>query len=387
MATTAKGTPYVESSNLVSAYPTSSLALATHIDANLAYNAATLNAQTGTTYTFVLADATLGKLVTASNASAQTYSVPPQSSVAWPTGSVIKLVNLGAGVLSIAAGSGVTVSGSSQSISQYQNAALIRTGSDAWTLSLGGGLPKASYSTNSNGTVDSASRPGKTIVTFTSSGSITAATAGLVEVLVIGGGGGGSLSNGGGGGAGGYVEDTTRYITAGAALTVTVGAGGPPGYNGNSSIIGTLAVAVGGGTGSPVSGTFGGSGGGATAASLGSPGTATVGQGNNGGTRVAGTAGGGGGGAGAVGANGATTVGGNGGAGTASTITGSSVTRAGGGGGAGSTGVGSGGTGGGGAGHASTGVNGSPNTGGGGGAAWSGTSGTGGNGFVAIVFG
>ena len=36
------------------------------------------NAQTGTTYTFVLADAD-NKLVTASNASAQTYTIPLNS--------------------------------------------------------------------------------------------------------------------------------------------------------------------------------------------------------------------------------------------------------------------------------------------------------------------
>ena len=41
----------------------------------------TLNAQTGTTYTFVLTDAN-NTLVTASNASAQTYTIPPNSSVA-----------------------------------------------------------------------------------------------------------------------------------------------------------------------------------------------------------------------------------------------------------------------------------------------------------------
>jgi hypothetical protein len=42
--------------------------------------ALTLNAQTGTTYTFVLTDAN-NTLVTASNASAQTYTIPPSSSV------------------------------------------------------------------------------------------------------------------------------------------------------------------------------------------------------------------------------------------------------------------------------------------------------------------
>ena len=42
------------------------------------------NVQTGTTYTFVLGDN--GQLVTLSNASAVTATIPPHSSVAWPVG-------------------------------------------------------------------------------------------------------------------------------------------------------------------------------------------------------------------------------------------------------------------------------------------------------------
>ena len=43
-----------------------------------------INTQTGTTYTFVLTDA--GKLVTCDNAAAISVTVPPNSSVAFPTG-------------------------------------------------------------------------------------------------------------------------------------------------------------------------------------------------------------------------------------------------------------------------------------------------------------
>jgi hypothetical protein len=49
-----------------------------------------LNAQTGTTYTFVLADAD-NKLITANNASAQTYSIPTNASVAFPIGAQINI--------------------------------------------------------------------------------------------------------------------------------------------------------------------------------------------------------------------------------------------------------------------------------------------------------
>ena len=55
------------------------------------------NAQTGTTYTFVLADAD-NKLVTASNASAQTYSIPTNASVAFPIGTQLNIIQIGADV-------------------------------------------------------------------------------------------------------------------------------------------------------------------------------------------------------------------------------------------------------------------------------------------------
>lgn len=60
-----------------------------------------INAQTGTTYTFVLADQ--GKYITASNASAQTYSIPTNASVAFPIGTSIDLFQLGAGQVTVQA--------------------------------------------------------------------------------------------------------------------------------------------------------------------------------------------------------------------------------------------------------------------------------------------
>jgi hypothetical protein len=60
-------TPYVISSDLVSAYPAKSLEIAQYIDGFKADLALVQNAQTGTTYSFVAADFT--KLVTLSNAS------------------------------------------------------------------------------------------------------------------------------------------------------------------------------------------------------------------------------------------------------------------------------------------------------------------------------
>ena len=103
-------------------------------------SAPAINAQTGTTYTFVLADATAGKTVTASNASASTYTVPPQSSVAFSAGALLRVTNLGAGVVTFAGGAGVTVTNTAGTLAQYQKATLVRTGSDAWTvIPFGGG--------------------------------------------------------------------------------------------------------------------------------------------------------------------------------------------------------------------------------------------------------
>ena len=90
------------------------------------------NAQTGTTYTFVLSD--VGKTVTASNANPQTYTIPPQASVTWLADTTLHVLNLGVGVVTFAAGAGVTVTNTEQTLTQYQSARLIRTASDAWTV-------------------------------------------------------------------------------------------------------------------------------------------------------------------------------------------------------------------------------------------------------------
>lgn len=99
-----------------------------------------INAQTGTTYTFVLGDA--GKLVTASNASAQTYSIPTNASVAYPTGTRIDIVAIGAGQVTInAVTPGTTTVQSTGATStapklraQYSGASLVKTATDTWIV-------------------------------------------------------------------------------------------------------------------------------------------------------------------------------------------------------------------------------------------------------------
>lgn len=100
----------------------------------------TINAQTGTTYTFALADASNAggfPLVTGSNASAETFTVPPQSSVTWLAGAQIDVCQLGAGKLTIAQGAGVTINSKSSNKAigaQYVCVTLVRTASDVWLL-------------------------------------------------------------------------------------------------------------------------------------------------------------------------------------------------------------------------------------------------------------
>jgi hypothetical protein len=97
----------------------------------------TYNNQTGTTYTFALSD--IGKTVTASNAGASTYTIPPTASVTWPSNTTLDVVNLGAGVVTFAAGAGVTVTNTAATLAQYQTAQLVRTGLNAWTVVPAGG--------------------------------------------------------------------------------------------------------------------------------------------------------------------------------------------------------------------------------------------------------
>ncbi len=93
----------------------------------------TLNAQTGTTYTLVLTDN--GRLVTLSNAAAITLTVPLNSSVAFATGAVVNIQQIGAGQVTVAGASGVTVTGTGTKLrTPYSAAALVKTGTDSWTL-------------------------------------------------------------------------------------------------------------------------------------------------------------------------------------------------------------------------------------------------------------
>ena len=90
---------------------------------------------TNTTYTFVAGDA--GKLVTSNNGSAQTLTVPPNSSVAFDVGTTITVIGIGAGKVTLAQGSGVTINSvdSEKAINgQHASVTLIKTATDTWQL-------------------------------------------------------------------------------------------------------------------------------------------------------------------------------------------------------------------------------------------------------------
>jgi hypothetical protein len=97
-----------------------------------------VNAQTGTTYTPVLGDAK--QMVTLSNASAITVTIPPNSSVAYTAGSKIDFIQKGAGQVSFAQGSGVTIRSTGATATapklrvQYSGATCWYEGSDVWYI-------------------------------------------------------------------------------------------------------------------------------------------------------------------------------------------------------------------------------------------------------------
>jgi len=228
---------------------------------------------------------------------------------------------------------------------------------------------------------------GYRIHTFTTVGTstFTPATAGNVEVLVVGGGGGGG-GNDGGGGSGGQVQYFSSTGITGA-VSVTVGSGGGSSSTGGASSFGAATSIGGGGGGNGFSGTagnssaYGGGSGGSNTVNGTVPGpTGTVSyKGGDGfsSTSFGQHAGGGGGGAGGSGVNASVNRGGNGGPGLYYSISGQNKGYGGGGGGgvyislAGIT-NGKGTEGGGDGGYYLSsqvqGTDGTPNTGGGGGA-------------------
>jgi len=97
-----------------------------------------INAQTGTTYTVLAADA--ANFITANNSSAQTYSIPTNATTAFAIGTQINIIQIGTGQVTInAVTSGTTTVLSNAGTPaapklrvQYSSATLIKVATDTW---------------------------------------------------------------------------------------------------------------------------------------------------------------------------------------------------------------------------------------------------------------
>ena len=96
------------------------------------------NAQTGTSYTTVLADQ--GNFITMSNSSSSTLTIPPNSSVAYPNGTVLCAQQIGTGSVTLTQGSGVAFTDTCTSMtapvffSQYATLCAIQTSLNTWDV-------------------------------------------------------------------------------------------------------------------------------------------------------------------------------------------------------------------------------------------------------------
>lgn len=99
---------------------------------NVVYHVDT-NATTGA-YTLALTDD--GKVVEMSNASGTTLTIPLNSSVAFPVGTQIVVIQTGAGQTTIAGASGVTVNGTPglKLRAQYSSCVCLKRATDTWIL-------------------------------------------------------------------------------------------------------------------------------------------------------------------------------------------------------------------------------------------------------------
>jgi hypothetical protein len=99
----------------------------------------TLNAQSGSTYTVANSDI-YQVIVQATNASTKTITIAPDSTLtAAGVGTAITFLNSGAGLLTFAAGSGVTIVSAgavsaAPTLAQYKTCVAIRLAANSWTI-------------------------------------------------------------------------------------------------------------------------------------------------------------------------------------------------------------------------------------------------------------
>lgn len=90
--------------------------------------------QSGASYTLVLADA--GQALELTSASAVIVTVPPNSSVAFATGTLVEITRMGTGTVTVAQGAGVTIRTPSTLVlrAQYSTVSLRKRATDEWVL-------------------------------------------------------------------------------------------------------------------------------------------------------------------------------------------------------------------------------------------------------------
>lgn len=108
--------------------------LSAQTDLNIALNTQSDNAQTGTTYTLVLADA--GQNVDMNNAAANTLTIPLNAAAAFPIGTMITVTQIGAGATTIAFAGTIQKPAARALIisAQYESASLYKVAADTWRI-------------------------------------------------------------------------------------------------------------------------------------------------------------------------------------------------------------------------------------------------------------
>lgn len=120
------------------------------------------NIQTGN-YTLALTDRDI--IVTMNNTTGSTVTVPPNSSVAFPVGSVVRIARVNSGSVALAAGSGVTLS-KTGNFGENEEIAIRKRATDSWIV-----IDSEQNLTGSGGTTTTPT--GFSLHQFTSTGSDT----------------------------------------------------------------------------------------------------------------------------------------------------------------------------------------------------------------------
>lgn len=134
---TGNGGKYLTTDGSVSSWSAIAESDVTNLVADLAAKmdkSVTINTQTAS-YTAVLTDD--AKVVEMNVATANTFTVPPNSSVAFPNGTQIDVVQYGAGQVTVTPGAGVTIRSAgalTKTRVQYSGVTLYKRGTDEWVL-------------------------------------------------------------------------------------------------------------------------------------------------------------------------------------------------------------------------------------------------------------